>query len=232
MSWLTGIGRAATNHCMNAHSHLDADVLIADLCAKARIAQRTLTRMTDAQKATALIAAAAALESDEDEILAANARDLEAAKTKGLSKALLDRLMLSPDRLASVVSSVRKVIELPDPVGEVIDTSTPDNGLLLSRIRVPIGVIGIIYESRPNVTADAAVLCVRAGNAVLLRGGSEAVQTNRAIHAALAKGLEAGGAPADAIQLIPTQDRAGGRLDAGGGSRDRHDHSTRRQGPG
>ena len=104
--------------------------------------------------------------------------------------------------------AVETVADLPDPVGQVIDRSVPANGLHLARVRIPVGLIGIIYESRPNVTADAAALCVRAGNAVLLRGGSEAVHSNRAIHAALAKGLEEGGIPADAVQLLPTQDRA------------------------
>jgi glutamate-5-semialdehyde dehydrogenase len=121
---------------------------------------------------------------------------------------MLDRLALDDKRLGAIADAVAAVADLPDPVGSVIDTTTRPNGLRLSRIRVPIGVIGIIYESRPNVTADAAALCVRAGNAALLRGGSEAVHSNRAIHAALLAGLVAGGVPAEAVQLIPSQDRA------------------------
>ena len=203
---------------MNAHSPPDPVILVADLAARARAAQRQLARMSDAEKAAALMSAADALESAESAILAANARDVAAGKDKGLSKAMLDRLMLDSDRLAGVVSAVRNVANLADPVGEVIDQSQPANGLSLSRVRVPIGVIGIIYESRPNVTADAAALCVRAGNAALLRGGSEAVHSNRAIHEALASGLSKAGAPADAVLLIPTQDRAavGAMLTAAG----------------
>ena len=203
---------------MNVHTPLDPVALVADLAARARTAQRHLARMPDAQKAAALMAAADALAQAESEILAANARDLEAGEAKGLSKAMLDRLRLDPDRLAGVVSAVRNVARLPDPVGEVIDQTRPANGLKLSRVRVPIGVIGIIYESRPNVTADAAALCVRAGNAALLRGGSEAVHSNRAIHTAFAKGMHEAGAPADAVQLIPTQDRVavGAMLTAAG----------------
>ncbi len=163
-------------------------------------------------------AAAHALRAARADILAANARDLEAGEAHGLSKAMLDRLMLDPARLAAIADAVDAVAALPDPVGQVIDTASRPNGLQLSRVRVPIGLIGIIYESRPNVTADAAALCLRSGNAVLLRGGSEAVHSNRAIHAALAKGLADAGAPGDAVQLMPTQDRAavGAMLTAAG----------------
>jgi glutamate-5-semialdehyde dehydrogenase len=131
---------------------------------------------------------------------------------------MLDRLRLDSVRLTAIAEAVDQVAELPDPVGQVIDSSERPNGLALSRIRVPIGLIGIVYESRPNVTADAAALCLRSGNAVLLRGGSEAVHSNRAIHAALAEGLAAAGVPAAAVQLLPTQDRAavGAMLTAAG----------------
>ena len=159
-------------------------------------------------KAAALHAAARALRAAEAEILAANARDLAAGEAGGLTKAMLDRLRLDPARLAGIADAVEQVADLADPVGEVIDRSERPNGLKLARVRVPIGLIGIIYESRPNVTADAAALCLRSGNAVLLRGGSEAVHSNRAIHAALAKGLAEAGVPAEAVQLVPTQDRA------------------------
>ena len=181
--------------------------LVEELARAGRAAQRRLARMTDDQKAAALRAAAGALRAQGAEILAANQRDLEAGRTRGLSAAMLDRLALDEKRLQGIAAGVEAVSALPDPVGEVIDTSTVPSGLRLSRVRIPIGLIGIIYESRPNVTADAAALCVRAGNAVLLRGGSEAVHSNRAIHAALADGLASAGVPAEAVQLMPTQDR-------------------------
>lgn len=184
------------------------DELVGRLAQAGRAAQRHLAGMSDDAKAAALRAAAQALRSAEAEILAANARDLAAGEANGLTKAMLDRLRLDPARLAGIADAVDQVANLADPVGEVIDRSERPNGLKLSRVRVPIGLIGIIYESRPNVTADAAALCVRSGNAVLLRGGSEAVHSNRAIHAALASGLVKAGVPADAVQLMPTQDRA------------------------
>lgn len=183
-----------------------------------REAQRQLSRLADAQKAEALRAGAEALQDSEGKILAANAVDLEAGEASGLTSAMLDRLRLDPVRLAGIADAVRQIADLPDPVGEVIDEVERPNGLRLSRVRVPIGLIGIIYESRPNVTADAAALCLRSGNAVLLRGGSEAVHSNRAIHEALVEGLVAQGVPADAVQLAPTQDRAlvGAMLTAAG----------------
>lgn len=184
------------------------DALVARIAAAGRAAQRELALLSSSAKAAALKAAAGALRDAEAEILAANARDIAAGEARGLAKAMLDRLRLDPARLDGIVQAVENVADLPDPVGQVIDESQRPNGLRLSRVRVPIGVIGIIYESRPNVTADAAALCARAGNAVLLRGGSEAVHSNRAIHAALVKGLETAGVSADAIQLVPTQDRA------------------------
>ena len=151
-------------------------------------------------------------------ILAANAADMDASPLAGLSAAMLDRLLLDAPRLAGVADAVAAIADLPDPVGEIIDRRERPNGLVMERVRIPIGLIGIVYESRPNVTADAAALCVRSGNAVLLRGGSEAVRSNRAIHAALVEGLVAGGVPAEAVQLIPTQDRAavGAMLSAAG----------------
>jgi glutamate-5-semialdehyde dehydrogenase len=121
---------------------------------------------------------------------------------------MLDRLRLDPERLAAIAAAVDQVADLPDPVGQVIDSASRPNGLELSRVRVPVGLIGIVYESRPNVTADAAALCLRSGNAVLLRGGSEAVHSNRAIHTALVEGLVASGIPEAAVQLVPTQDLA------------------------
>ncbi len=183
-----------------------------------RDAQRRLAAMSSGARAHALILAAEQLRTGTEAILAANALDLEAGKASGLAPAMLDRLKLDEARLEGIASAVEAVANLDDPVGQVIDQSERPNGLKLSRVRVPIGTIGIIYESRPNVTADAAALCVRAGNAAILRGGSEAVHTNRAIHGALIAGLTTGGVPSEAVQLIPTQDRAavGAMLSAAG----------------
>ncbi len=197
---------------------LPPDDLIAQLARAGREAQRALGRMSHDAKAQALRVAAAALRKAEAEVLAANAEDLAAGEASGLSPAMLDRLMLDSSRLAAIADAVENVADLADPVGQEIERSTRPNGLVLSRVRVPVGLIGIIYESRPNVTADAAALCVASGNAVLLRGGSEAVRSNRAIHAALVRGLTAAGVPEAAVQLIPTQDRAavGAMLTAAG----------------
>lgn len=186
----------------------DFDALVRALAEAGRAAQRRIALMTDAGRAQALRLAAAALRDSADDILSANARDLAAGEAAGLSGAMLDRLRLDPARLESIAAAVETVAGLPDPVGEVIDRREVPSGLVLSRVRIPIGLIGIIYESRPNVTVDAAALCLRSGNAVLLRGGSEAVHSNRALHAALIAGLTAGGVPAAAVQLMPTQDRA------------------------
>ena len=185
----------------------DCEALVADLARAGRKAQRVLARLDDAAKAAALRSAAAALRRQAERILAANAQDIASGEARGLSKAMLDRLRLDDKRLEGIAAAVEAVAALPDPVGEVISHSTVPTGLDLSRVRIPIGLIGIIYESRPNVTADAAALCVRAGNAVLLRGGSEAVHSNHAIHAALAEGLAEAGVPAEAVQLMPTQER-------------------------
>jgi glutamate-5-semialdehyde dehydrogenase len=186
----------------------DPEALIAAIAREARAAQRQLAAMSSEARAAALHLAAQALTAATPDILSANARDLAAGKANGLAPAMLDRLALDEARLAGIAAAVAAVADLPDPVGQIIDRAERPNGLQLQRIRVPIGTIGIIYESRPNVTADAAALCVRAGNAALLRGGSEAVHSNRAIHAALVAGLAEGGVPAAAVQLIPTQDRA------------------------
>ena len=188
-------------------TRLDAETLVADLAGAGRRAQRVLARMSDEAKATALRAAAAALRRHGKAILAANAKDLAAGEARGLTGAMLDRLRLDQGRLEAMAAAVEAVAALPDPVGEAISHSTAPSGLDLTRVRIPIGLIGIIYESRPNVTADAAALCVRAGNAVLLRGGSEAVNSNHAIRAALFEGLVEAGVPAEAVQLMPTQDR-------------------------
>ncbi|KQM91473.1 gamma-glutamyl phosphate reductase [Sphingomonas sp. Leaf22] len=174
----------------------------------ARIAAQGLATVPTTLKAAALRHAAAAIRADGPAILAANAQDIAAAEANGLSGAMLDRLRLDVARLEATAAGVEAVAGLPDPVGDVIDRAERPNGLILTRVRVPIGVIGIIYESRPNVTADAGALAVMAGNAAILRGGSEAIHSNRAIHAAMVRGLAAGGLPEGAVQLIQTTDRA------------------------
>jgi glutamate-5-semialdehyde dehydrogenase len=189
-------------------THQLPDDLIADMTAKARSAARILAQADDATKSAALVAAAAALRRDAEIILAANAQDMEAGAKAGLSAAMLDRLKLDQKRISAVADAVDQVAVLEDPVGQLIDSRTQPNGLMMRRVRIPVGVLGIIYESRPNVTADAAALGLRAGNAVLLRGGSEAVHSNRAIHKAMVSGIVTAGLPADAVQLVPTQDRA------------------------
>jgi glutamate-5-semialdehyde dehydrogenase len=181
--------------------------LVATMTAKARTAARTLASTSDEAKAQALRIAAAHLRAAEAEILSANARDMAAGEANALSPAMLDRLRLDPDRLAAVADAVEAVARLKDPAGEIIDETRRPNGLILQRVRVPVGVIAIIYESRPNVTADAAALTLRSGNAVILRGGSEAANSNRAIHAAFVAGIVEAGLPADAVQFVPTQDR-------------------------
>jgi glutamate-5-semialdehyde dehydrogenase len=197
---------------------MDAAALIADMGHRARAAAATLARADTAQKAAALTAAAAALRRMEPAILAANAEDVAAGEANGLSGALLDRLRLDPKRLEGIAGALEAVAALPDPVGTAIDERTALAGFALTRIRVPLGVVGIIYESRPNVTADAGALCLMAGNAAILRGGSEAIHSSRAIHAALVEGLVAAGLPEAAIQLVPITDRAavGAMLKAAG----------------
>ena len=171
-------------------------------------AARVLALAGTAQKDAALRAAAAALLRRESAILDANARDLESARDAGLAAAMLDRLALDPARLVSIAASVEQVAELPDPIGTVLAEWTRPNGLRIQRVRVPLGVIAIIYESRPNVTSDAGALCLKSGNAAILRGGSESANSNAAIHAAMVEGLEAAGLPAACLQLVPTTDRA------------------------
>ena len=219
---LTGGGSGARDQIMTNTTapipSADSAALVTGMAKAARVAQRQLAALPSERRAAALRRAAEALLAATAPVLEANAKDLAAGTARGLSGAMLDRLALDEARLAGIAEAVAAVAALPDPVGQVIDCATRPNGLNLSRIRVPIGVIGIIYESRPNVTADAAALCVRAGNAALLRGGSEAVHSNRASHVALAEGLVAGGVPAEAVQLVPSQDRAcvGAMLTASG----------------
>ncbi len=185
----------------------DLRQLILSFGQRARAAARTLARTSSEVKNRGLQGMADELEAAQEEILAANATDLERARAGGLSGALLERLTLSPKRLAEMAAGVRQVAELPDPVGETIKQWTLPNGLHITKKRVPIGVVGIIYESRPNVTSDAAVLCTKTGNATILRGGSESIHSNVAIAAALSRGGARAGLPADAILLVPVTDR-------------------------
>ncbi|MBX9881147.1 MAG: glutamate-5-semialdehyde dehydrogenase [Sphingomonas sp.] len=185
---------------------MSAAAIIADLAARARAASQTLARLPTAAKAEGLRAAAGAVRARADAILAANAEDMAGATA--LSPALRDRLRLDPARLEGIAAGIEAVAGLNDPVGAVIDRRTAPSGIVLERARVPIGVIGLIYESRPNVTADAAALCVMSGNAAILRGGSEALSSNAALHAAFVAGLAATGLPVEAVQLVPSSDRA------------------------
>ena len=191
---------------------MDLATEILDLGKRACAASRVLARSSAAQKNAGLRAMAEALDRHQPAILEANARDVAAAQTNGLSGAMLDRLRLDPKRLASMADGTRAVAELPDPVGEILRAWTRPNGIAISKKRVPIGVVGIIYESRPNVTSDAAVLCTKTGNAAILRGGSEAIHSNLAVAEALRDGSVKGGLPADCILLVPRTDREAVRL--------------------
>ncbi|AMN45953.1 gamma-glutamyl phosphate reductase [Steroidobacter denitrificans] len=171
-------------------------------------AARLLARASSASKDAALLGAAAAVRAQRDDILAANALDLRQAGERGLSAALLDRLALDDKRVEAMARGIEEIAALADPVGTVMASWERPNGLRIARVRVPLGVIGIIYESRPNVTADAGALCLKSGNAVILRGGSESSHSSRAIHACLVSGLREAGLPEAAIQRVPTTDRA------------------------
>lgn len=178
------------------------------LCVEAKAASRVLATTETARKDAALLAVADCLEASCDAILAANAEDVAAARERGLASAMLDRLTLTPARVAAIARAVREVAELPDPVGEVLETNVRPNGLRIEKRRVPLGVVGVIFESRPNVTVDTAVLCLKSGNATVLRGGAEALRTNRALAAAFAEGVARAGLPAACMRLIPFADRA------------------------
>jgi glutamate-5-semialdehyde dehydrogenase len=186
----------------------DAQTLIGDMARNARAALPQLARCDTDQKMDCLISAAEMLKCGVDEVLIANARDMQAACDKGLSKAMLDRLMLDEQRVMSIVKGLSDVAHLPDPVGKILAAWTRPNGLDFQRVAVPLGVIGVIYESRPNVTADAAAIALMAGNAVILRGGSEATHSNAAIFKRLAFGLKQAGLHSGSIQLVQTTDRA------------------------
>lgn len=186
----------------------DITHIMTDLGQRAKAAAAELGYASGERKHAALISAAEAVWNNRSSIIEANALDLEYGREKGLSDAMMDRLMLNEDRIRGIVDGLRAVAEQPNPVGEVMEEWDQPSGLHIRRVRTPLGVIGVIYESRPNVTADAGALCLKAGNAVILRGGSESFHSSGAIHACLVEGLKAAGLPKDAIQLIPTRDRA------------------------
>jgi glutamate-5-semialdehyde dehydrogenase len=193
---------------MISYYYEDVVTDIAKLARDARAAGRLVARAGAERRTAALLAIASAVEARHAAILAANAEDVSAAEAAGLAKPMIDRLRLDEQRLAGVAKAIREVAALPDPVGQTVKEWTRPNGLKVARRRIPLGVIAIIYEARPNVTTDAAALCLRAGNATILRGGSEAFRSNRALMEAVAAGLEAARLPSTAVQLMPTTDRA------------------------
>ncbi len=186
----------------------DIPTVMAEIGARAKVAAETLAHTTAERKHAALIGAAEAVWRRRGEIIEANAQDMEYGRDKGLSPAMLDRLELNEERIRGMIDGLRAVAEQADPVGEVIAEWDMASGLHIRRVRTPLGVIGVIYESRPNVTADAGALCLKSGNAVILRGGSESFHSSAAIHACLVDGLESANLPADAIQRVPSRDRA------------------------
>ncbi|WP_428925277.1 glutamate-5-semialdehyde dehydrogenase [Marinibacterium sp. SX1] len=188
--------------------HDDIQALMANIGTRAKAAAAELAFAPSEAKARALTAAADAVWARREEILAANDKDMAFGADKGLSPAMMDRLKLDEARIQGIVAGLRAVAGQDDPVGEILTEWDMDSGLHIQRVRTPLGVIGVIYESRPNVTADAGALCLKSGNAVVLRGGSESFHSSTAIHACLVDGLRAAGLPEDAIQLVPTRDRA------------------------
>ena len=189
-------------------SKTDIHALMAEMGRRARAAAAPLAIAAPRAKHAALMAMADAIEADMGAILAANAIDMENGVEAGLTPAMLDRLKLDEGRIGAMAGGIRAIAGLKDPVGEIMAEWDRPNGLHIERVRTPLGVIGVVYESRPNVTADAGALCLKAGNAVILRGGSDSVNSSAAIHACLVRGLEAAGLPADAIQRVPVTDRA------------------------
>jgi len=179
-----------------------------ELGQRARRAAVQVSRAETAAKNAALLAMAEAIERSRESLIAENQKDLEAGRQQGLDDALLDRLTLNAERIAGMAEGLRQIAQLPDPVGEITDLNYRPSGIQVGRMRVPLGVIGIIYESRPNVTADAAGLCLKSGNATILRGGSEAIHSNQAVAACIQAGLKSAGLPEDAVQVVATTDRA------------------------
>jgi len=187
---------------------MDIHATMADIGRKAKTASAELAFATSDAKQHALMAAADSVWAQRNEIIAANQKDMDFGREKGLTDAMMDRLMLDQARIQGIVDSLRAVAGQDDPIGTVLSVWDRPTGLHIKRVRTPLGVIGVIYESRPNVTADAGALCLKAGNAVILRGGSESFHSSAAIHQCLVNGLKAAGLPMDAIQLVPTRDRA------------------------
>lgn len=185
----------------------DVKQIMHDMGLAARDSARIIATASTHTKQQALQSAADAIGRSTDRILAANALDMESGQTSGLSQAMLDRLKLDADRLEAIQTSLHQIAELPDPVNQVIAQFERPNGLKIDRVRTPLGVVGVIFESRPNVTADAGALCLMAGNAVILRGGSDSMHSSKSIHECLVAGLESAGLPASTIQLVPTTDR-------------------------
>ena len=186
----------------------DLGIKMSKIGARARAAASVLAYASPDAKTKAILVAANAMVATTDQIIAENAKDLDFGREKGLTDAMMDRLMLDAGRIAAMAEALRNIAEQDDPVGEVIAEWDQPSGLHIRRVRTPLGVIGVIYESRPNVTADAGALCLKSGNAVILRGGSESLHSAAAIHACLVQGLQAAGLPEDAVQIVPTRDRA------------------------
>jgi glutamate-5-semialdehyde dehydrogenase len=186
----------------------DIDAYMRTVGEAARAAGREIARADTSTKNTALLAMATAIRSDEARLLAANADDVAAAKASGHDAAFVDRLLLTRESVTAMAEGLKQIAELPDPVGEMTDLRYRPSGIQVGRMRVPLGVVGIIYESRPNVTADAAGLCLKSGNATILRGGSEAIRSNQAIAACVHQGLREAGLPEDVVQVVATTDRA------------------------
>ncbi|MCL6416702.1 glutamate-5-semialdehyde dehydrogenase [Aestuariirhabdus sp. Z084] len=187
---------------------MDVKDYMAQVGRRARAASREIVKATTAQKNTALLATAEALDTSRDELAQCNQKDLEAGRAKGLDAAMLDRLELTPARIDAMIEGLKQVAALPDPVGGINDMRYVPSGIQVGKMRVPLGVVGIIYESRPNVTVEAASLCLKSANATILRGGSEAIHSNQAIAACVRQGLESAGLPQDTVQVVETTDRA------------------------
>ena len=191
-----------------AHAGLDIRQTMQGIGRRARLAAAAMSRADTATKNSALLAMASAIEQARDRLIEENKKDMDAGRRDGLDAALLDRLLLNAERIADMAAGLRQIAALPDPIGAITDLNYQPSGIQVGRMRVPLGVIGIIYESRPDVTADAAGLCLKSGNASILRGGSEAIHSNQAIAACIQAGLKSAGLPEDAVQVIETTDRA------------------------
>ncbi len=181
--------------------------MIQEICRKAKAAAFEMGKLSSEAKNTALCRMANALEANSEKILAANKADVEAAKAKGVKATLLDRLALDQKKIQTMAKELREVSAQPDPIGSILSTWTRPNGLIISQVRVPLGVVGVIYESRPNVTSDSAGICIKSGNAVILRGGSDALNSNIAIVEVLQEALATTNVPVDALQIVPSPDR-------------------------